>query len=225
MNIYEAINKVMAQIGAIGKNSKNQTQGFMYRGIDAIMNGINPALIANKVFVVPTVLEQTREERTNSKGTLLIYSICKVKFTFYAEDGSFVEATTIGEGMDTGDKATNKAMSIAFKYACFQVFCIPTEEMAEDNFKFKDPDAESHEVKPKASTKQDPVEFHLPDGKNITPQQKTNILSEITRVSTEFPDKFNREFFLESYKVSSVDELLEKDYEQIMSQFAKYKKE
>lgn len=140
--IYKAINAVMSDIGAIGKNSKNQQQGFMFRGIDAVMNAINPALIKHKIFVVPEILEQTREERTTAKGNLLIYSICKVKYTFFAEDGSFVTAIVIGEGMDSGDKATNKAMSIAFKYACFQVFCIPTEEM-------KDPDAECHEPEPK----------------------------------------------------------------------------
>lgn len=132
----------MRDIGAVGKDSKNTTQGFMFRGIDAVMNAINPALIKNKVFVVPTILNQEREERQNSKGTTLIYSICTVKYTFFAEDGTSVDAIVIGEGMDTGDKATNKAMSIAFKYACFQVFCIPTEEM-------KDPDEECHEVKPK----------------------------------------------------------------------------
>lgn len=141
-NIFESINKVMDEIGAIGKNTKNQQQGFMYRGIDAVMNALNPALVKYKVFVVPEVLEQTREERTNAKGTTLLYSIIKVKYTFYAEDGSSVSAVVIGEGMDSGDKATNKAMSIAFKYACFQVFCIPTEEMV-------DPDAECHEVKAK----------------------------------------------------------------------------
>ena len=141
-NIYKAINEVMKELGAVGKNQKNSQQGFMYRGIDAVMNAINPALTNHGVFVVPEVLEQTREERTTSKGNLLIYSICKIKFSFFAEDGSHIEAITIGEGMDSGDKATNKAMSIAFKYACFQVFCIPTEEMV-------DPDAECHEVKPK----------------------------------------------------------------------------
>lgn len=137
MNIYESITAVMNEIGAVGKNSKNAQQGFMFRGIDAVMNAINPALVKHKVFIVPEILEQSREERTTSKGGLLIYSICKVKYTFYAEDGSSVSAVVIGEGMDSGDKATNKAMSIAFKYACFQVFCIPTEEM-------KDPDAECH---------------------------------------------------------------------------------
>ena len=136
MNIYEAISAVMAEIGAVGKNSTSQ-QGFKYRGVDAVMNAINPALVNHKVFIVPEVLEQTREERHTAKGGLLLYSICKIKFTFYAEDGSHVEAITVGEGMDSGDKATNKAMAVAFKYACFQVFCIPTEEMV-------DPDAEVH---------------------------------------------------------------------------------
>ena len=138
MNIYEAISMCMEDIGAVGKNDRNKQQGFMYRGIDAVMNAINPALTKNHVFVVPEALEQQRQERKTQKGAVLIYSICKVRFTFYAEDGSSVSAVTIGEGMDSGDKATNKAMSIAFKYACFQVFCIPTEEM-------QDPDAETPE--------------------------------------------------------------------------------
>lgn len=145
-NIYETIALVMGEIGAIGKNDQNEQQKFMYRGIDAVMNAINPALIKYNLFIVPEVLEQIREERQTRSGGNLIYSICKIKYTFYAEDGSSISATVIGEGMDSGDKATNKAMSIAFKYACFQVFCIPTEEMV-------DPDAECHEVKPKATTK------------------------------------------------------------------------
>ena len=142
MNICKAINEVMADIGVIGKDSKNTTQGFMYRGVDAVMNALQPAMVKHNIFVIPEVLEQTREERTNAKGTTLLYSILRVKYTFFADDGSNVSAVVIGEGMDTGDKASNKAMSVAFKYACFQVFCIPTEEM-------KDPDAESHEVRPK----------------------------------------------------------------------------
>ena len=138
MNIYEAISRCMEEIGAVGKDAVNKQQGFKYRGIDAVMNAINPALVKNHVFIVPEVLEQQRQERTTNKGAVLIYSICRIKYTFYAEDGSSIEAITVGEGMDSGDKATNKAMAIAFKYACFQVFCIPTEEM-------KDPDGETPE--------------------------------------------------------------------------------
>ena len=135
--IFQAIPAIMGEINAVGKNKKNLQQGFMYRGIDDVMNAINPALVHHKVFIVPEILEQSREERQTNKGANLIYSICKMRFRFCAEDGSSIEAVTIGEGMDSGDKATNKAMAIAFKYACFQVFCIPTEEIS-------DPDAESH---------------------------------------------------------------------------------
>ena len=135
-NIHESIAAVMAEIGAIGKNSQNKQQGFMYRGVDAVMNAINPALIKYKMYIVPEVLEYTCNERTTAKGGNLIYAICKMRYTFYAEDGSCIPATVMGMGMDSGDKAMNKAMSVAFKYACFQTFCIPTEEM-------KDPDAET----------------------------------------------------------------------------------
>lgn len=137
-NIQKAIIGVMQDVGAVGKNDKNKQQGFMYRGIDAVMNALQPAMIKNGVFVVPTVLKEEREERTTKSGTVLFYTRLLIKYTFYADDGSYISADVIGEAMDSGDKATNKAMSIAFKYACFQVFCIPTEEM-------KDPDEECHE--------------------------------------------------------------------------------
>ena len=142
--IYAAICAVMEDVGAVTKSKRNtQGAGFMYRGIDDVMNALNPAMAKHKIFTVPEVLEQTREERLSKAGGNLTYSFCKIKYTFYAEDGSNVEAVVIGEAMDSGDKATNKSMSIAFKYACFQVFCIPTEEMI-------DPDAETHSPSPVA---------------------------------------------------------------------------
>lgn len=196
MNIYESLNKVMAQIGAIGKNSKNSSQGFMYRGIDAVMNALQPALIENKVFVVPEVIEQTREERVNSKGTTLIYSIAKTKYRFFAEDGTFVEATVIGEGMDSGDKSMNKAMSVAFKYACFQVLCIPTEEMV-------DPDAESHEVKQEVLP---PATFPIV---YINPQQKAKILHEMNRTGV------TAEMICERYKIKVIDDLPENRFDKL----------
>lgn len=147
MNIYEAINGVMRDIGAIEKDKQNAQQNFNYRGIDDVMNALQPALVKHKVFIVPEVIQLNRAERTTDKGKTLLYSIATVKYRFYAEDGTFIEATVIGEGMDSADKSANKAMSIAFKYACFQVFCIPTEELI-------DPDGESYPpTKPKSETK------------------------------------------------------------------------
>jgi hypothetical protein len=165
MTIHEAIPAIMKEVGAIGKDQTNKQQGFKYRGIDDVMNALQPVLTKYGVFVVPEVISQIREERQSSKGGTLLYSICTIKYTFYAADGSNISAVVIGEGMDSGDKATNKAMAIAFKYACFQVFCIPTEEM-------KDPDAETHEVIPKghfcSKCKREIKGVRLKDGKTVS---------------------------------------------------------
>lgn len=206
MNIYESIASVMSDIGAVGKNSKNAQQGFMFRGIDAVMNALAPALIKNKVFIVPEILEQTREERQTRNGSSLIYSICKIKYTFYAEDGSNITATVIGEGMDSGDKATNKAMSIAFKYACFQTFCIPTEEMV-------DPDAECHEVKPrqqkKAAAKPEPKPEPKPEETKIT-EQDINTLK-LKAENDDVPEDLIRTL----YNVASLGDLTGRKLENI----------
>lgn len=145
-NIYETITAIMAEIPAIGKTKNNSQQGFKYRGIDDVMNALQPLMAKHKLFAVPETLgDPIREERTTKNGTAMIDTIQKVKYTFYAEDGSSVAATITGEGMDTADKSCNKVMAVAFKYALFQVFCIPTEEMAK-----ADPDGHSpEETKPK----------------------------------------------------------------------------
>ena len=159
--IYGLIGKAMKMVGAIGKESKNLQQGFMYRGIDAVYNALNPVMAELGLFICPEIIEQRREERTTKGGTVLTYSILTMKYTVYAPDGSNVSCTVIGEGMDSGDKASNKAMSIAMKYAMFQLFFIPTEAV--------DPDAEVHtDVLPKGQNAK-PVK---PAEKPVKPAEK-----------------------------------------------------
>ena len=137
--IYRAIAGVIADVGAVSKDKVNKQQGFKFRSIDDVYNALHPALAKNKVFIVPKILNRTSSVIGKTKnGTDMVKVECEIEFTFYGEDGSSVAAVIVGEGLDTGDKATNKAMAIAYKYACFQVFCIPTEDMT-------DPDAECPE--------------------------------------------------------------------------------
>lgn len=131
--IYKAMIAAMADIGAVSKAQTNQQQHFRYRGIDDAMNALYPVLAKHGLFLVPEVLEQTREERVTKSGGNLIYSILKVRYTMYAGDGSSVSAVVIGEGMDSADKSSNKAVAAAMKYAIFQMFCIPTEDMRNDD--------------------------------------------------------------------------------------------
>ncbi len=139
LGIYKAIAGVIADIGTVGKDKINKQQGFKYRSVDDVYSVLNPALAKNKVFILPEILEQSRETRTNKNGTQITWVTLKIRYTIFSDDGSFVETVLLGEAMDTGDKAINKAMAIAYKYLCFQVFCIPVEDM-------EDPDAERPEL-------------------------------------------------------------------------------
>jgi hypothetical protein len=133
---------ILQGITHIGKDKKNEQQGFTFRGIDQVMNELHGLFSKHQVFVTSKVIWGSREDRQTRSGGNLIYSIIDVEFTFYAIDGSSVSSTTRGEAMDSADKATNKAMSVALKYALLQAFMIPTEEM-------KDPDATTPETKPR----------------------------------------------------------------------------
>jgi hypothetical protein len=144
--IYTLIPKIMQEIGYISKDRRNnQGQGYDFRGIDDCLNALSAPLAKNGVFFAPEVLSDQREERQSKSGGNLIYTILRVKFRFYAGDGSHIEVTTVGEAMDSGDKSANKAMSAALKYALFHVFCIPTEDGS-------DTENESHEVEAKAQS-------------------------------------------------------------------------
>lgn len=168
--IYKAIIGVMAEINAIGKDRRNQQQGFVYRGIDDVMNELHSALAKNGVFVVPEVLSEERSTGKTKSGGDMFYTRLKIRFTFYAGDGSNISAVVIGEAMDTADKASNKALSVGLKYAMLQVFCIPTEDE-------KDPDAQSPQpaagsMKPAAKKPQ--FDF-IPKGGETTPAEKKEL--------------------------------------------------
>ena len=156
--IFGLISQAMKKVGAIGKDSVNEQQKYKFRGIDAVYNALNPVMSELGLFICPEIIEHRREERISestynnqTKKTMLKYSILTIKYTIYAPDGSSVSCTVVGEGMDSGDKASNKAMSVAMKYAMFQLLMIPTEEMV-------DPDAETHVVTSSAITPATPTE-------------------------------------------------------------------
>jgi hypothetical protein len=178
--IFELIPEAMRRVGAIGKDSVNQQQKFRYRGIDAVYNALNPVMSDLGLFIVPEILDHRREERQNANGTILKYSILTIKYTMYAPDGSNVACVVVGEGMDSGDKASNKAMSIGLKYACFQLFMIPTEETAVD------PDAETHEITSGARTPAAPKQAkqeNIPVNRTETPVAPPAAAT-VTKVST-----------------------------------------
>lgn len=157
--IYQAMAEILAEIPSIGKDNKNKEQGFKYRGIDDVYNALHPLLAKHKVFMAPTVLSRASEDRTTAKGGAMQCVTLSVEYRFFHADGSSISCTVMGEGRDTSDKATNKAMAVAHKYALLQTFCIPTEDIGQD-----DPDAETPEpVQPRQDARPQvmsgPVDF------------------------------------------------------------------
>lgn len=141
MEVTKSICAITAEIRALGKNKKNEQQGYSYRGIDDLMNELHPLFAKYGVFLLPEVIDTRRDERITAKGSSLISMTLTVKYHFIAMDGSEVCATVAGEGMDSADKATNKAMTAAFKNVCIQTFCIPTNEVIASDPDRETPDA------------------------------------------------------------------------------------
>lgn len=134
--IYKKMSLVMADVKGVEKSQKNLAQGFKFRGIDDMINAFYPALVRHGVFMTPRATSFTHElkdvTRSNGKAGVDKHVAIQVEYDFYAEDGSKVTIGPIpAEGLDSGDKATNKALSAALKYALIQTFSVPTADMAE----------------------------------------------------------------------------------------------
>lgn len=130
MTVIERVAAIVAEMPAIGKSQRNEQQKFMYRGHDDVMNALNPLLSKYRVFFVPQVIERVTAHRQTSKGGILYEVDLHVKYTFYGPQGDTLVATAWGEGTDSGDKSTNKAMTMALKNVLAQVFAVSTEEHA-----------------------------------------------------------------------------------------------
>lgn len=126
--IHERIAAIVRALPAIGKGQRNTQQNFMYRGHDDVMNELNPLLSKYQVFFAPTVLERVTAQRTTSKGNVLYEVNLHVQYAFFGPRGDFILASAWGEGTDSGDKSTNKAMTMALKNVVAQVFAVSTEE-------------------------------------------------------------------------------------------------
>ena len=181
MSVYKTIAAIQAELAKTGisKDRKNEQQGYKFRGIDDVYSALSPLLAKHGLCILPRMLSREVVERRNAKGNALFYVTVEAEFDFVcAEDGSTHTVRTFGEAMDSGDKATNKAMSAAYKYAAFQAFAIPTEG---DN----DADATTHEV----------VSAH------VSPEQLGALRKEVERTGADL------EVLCKFYKIDALPEL------------------
>lgn len=188
--VFAAIQGVMKGLGAVEKD-KSAPQ-FKYRGIDDVYNAVHKLFGEHGLFTTSEFLEEKTDQRNTKGGGIATVERFKMKYTFWASaDGSSIDTVVIGSAMDTGDKAANKAMSVAHKYALLQMFCIPTEDL-------DDPDQDSYEISAfindeQAATIQDLIE------RSGVPKDKV----------------------LAAYKAKSVGTILEDHYQKLCARLEK----
>ena len=177
MSVYKAITAVSLALSkeGISKDRKNEQQGYKFRGIDDVYNALAPLLASNGLCILPRVLSRECVERTSQKGTAIFYVTVHVEFDLVsADDNSRHTVAMYGEAMDTADKATNKAMSAAYKYMAMEVFAIPTEG---DN----DADATTHEVKPRNT----PTQLKVDAFDSLSPEAQNQVVDMAQAVKDE----------------------------------------
>jgi len=128
LNVFQALQAVMREMKAVGKDSVNEQQRFRFRGIDAVMNAAHPLFAEHGVLMVPTVLERLAETRETKSGGSMNVVHLRIRYRFYGPAGDYLDSEVWAEAQDSADKATNKALAAGMKYALFQTLCIPTED-------------------------------------------------------------------------------------------------
>lgn len=168
--VHEALSKVMGEVQAVKKGSKNQAQKFNFRGIDAVMNAVGPALRKHGVIIIPEDVDVHRSNGTTANGKPTAEVVVKVTYRVYGPAGDSIEGTVAAEAMDFGDKAVAKAMSVAYRTFLLQALTVPTDE--------PDPDSAAYERGAPQENRGAPREQGPPSGRGAS--QETGGLPERT---------------------------------------------
>lgn len=144
-NIIERLVRVKTAVGAVAKTERNtQGPGFNFRGIDRVVNAVSGALIEEGIVVYPETSTVLSSELVHygSKNAVGFRTTVQATYVFSCDGGGkspySLPVQVIGEGIDSGDKSTAKAMSVAFRIALLQALTLPTSE--------RDPDEDTYEV-------------------------------------------------------------------------------
>lgn len=132
--VVEALSHVMDEVQAVRKLDRNTQQNFSFRGIDSVINAVGPALRKHGVVAVPVAVVPTFESYQSRQGAQMRNCVLQITWRFYGPMGDYIEAVTLGEASDAGDKSVPKAHSVAYRILLLQALCIPTDEPDVDAF-------------------------------------------------------------------------------------------
>lgn len=213
--IYERMVAIIDELPAIDKTQENTQQGFMFRGHDDVLNALNPLLAKHGVFCLPDVLDRTTSQRTTSRGSIMFEVSLHVRFTFYGAAGDSLSGSTWGEGTDMGDKATSKAMTMAFKSMLNQAYAISNKEAADPNAETAEPVQAVQQTQAPGAAANAHAAQPATNGVVITEPQRKRLYA--ISQSKSVPDDVVKNLIREIAGVDKSDEIPRARYDQVVT--------
>ena len=151
-NLYEKMACITDEIGVVAKNLKiDVSKSNSYKAVSErdVLDAVKPIEFKYRVYSYPVTREiiesnvLTTKTDYGERNSLYMRLETTYRFVNMDEPEEFIDIKSYGDGIDTGDKATGKAMTYADKYALMKAYKISTGD---------DPDQEASKEyeKPKA---------------------------------------------------------------------------
>lgn len=176
--IHQSLIQVMEKLEGISKSGTNTHQNYNFRGIDQVMGALHQPLVDCKVLMLPDyeLVSEEDRETTNANGEPRVSRFVTVQatYTFIGPAADSLTVRTVGSASDTADKAVNKAMAAALKYAVLQTFMVPVGD--------PDADEETNEATGLATNRRDTARTQSPGRSprgNLATESQKNALEKI----------------------------------------------
>ena len=182
LTVCQALSAVMNDVRAVGKDRFNKHQQFNFRGIDGVMNAVGPALREHGVIAVPMVEEANYSTAQTTRGATMSTVNVRMRVRWYGPAGDYFDSVTYGEAFDSGDKATAKAHSVAFRTAILETLCLPTEESDPDEHSYQRASQQDIEQQQREQQMQQRKAWLADQAQKLMNAEKEGNVDSITRV-------------------------------------------
>ncbi len=140
LNIYQRVNEIKKKVTYVQKDAK--ITGYKAVTHDQVTAVLRETMVNLGVVVTESLVSSTFVETGDLTGKgnkwMMYTGIYMIRFVNIDKPEDFIEVKMESQALDTGDKASGKAMSYAVKYAMLKVFSLETgenEEGRQEDFK------------------------------------------------------------------------------------------
>ena len=131
LNLFQKLQKISEKVGYVAKNIDIAVGATKYKAVGEldVITAVKPVEVEFGIFSYPTkheVVESKELEKANGRVEQFVRVKTTYRFVDIDNPAEFIETTAIGDGVDSGDKASGKAQTYADKYALLKAYKIMT---------------------------------------------------------------------------------------------------